>query len=70
VVVIQATRSQCYAKGQGSYPANATIINANGKFVLPGLWDSRNCTFGTKANSMLSSGVTSVIDIGLPTNCR
>src|SRR5262245_23556065 len=42
VVVIQGNRIMAVSrKGQTPYPANARIIDASGKFVLPGLWDSQ-----------------------------
>ena len=51
-------------KGQG-YPANAQIIKADGKFIIPGLWDNHG--YGTWfINDMyLNHGVTSIVDNGL-----
>src|SRR5271166_2731118 len=41
VVVIEGNKiTRVSRKGQTSYPANAVIIRADGKFVLPGLFDS------------------------------
>src|SRR5689334_13420164 len=43
VVVIEGNKITAVAtKGKVSYPANATIIRADGKFILPGLFDSQN----------------------------
>jgi imidazolonepropionase-like amidohydrolase len=52
-------------KGQGSYPANAQVINAEGKYIIPGLIDSHG--YGTwYLNDMyLNHGVLSTVDNGL-----
>jgi imidazolonepropionase-like amidohydrolase len=52
-------------KGQLSYPPNAQVIKADGKFILPGLMDSHG--YGTWfINDMyLNHGVTSIVDNGL-----
>src|SRR5690348_4395828 len=43
VVVIESNKISAVAtKGRVNYPANATIIRADGKFILPGLFDSQN----------------------------
>src|SRR5437868_12097970 len=42
VIVIQGNRITAVGRaGQVQVPAGATVINANGKFVLPGLWDAQ-----------------------------
>jgi hypothetical protein len=41
VVIIQSNKITAVSrKGQGSYPANAWIVKADGKYVLPGLFDT------------------------------
>lgn len=52
-------------KGQVTYPPNATVIKADGKFITPGLWDNHG--YGTWfINDMyLYHGVTSIVDNGL-----
>ena len=65
VVIIQGNKIAAVSrKGQVAYPANAQVIKADGKFILPGLIDgqvSYNWPFG---EAMLINGVTSTIDIG------
>ena len=50
-------------KGQ-AYPANAQVIRADGKFILPGLWDSQANFYSYQGEPMLNHGVTSFIGIG------
>jgi len=51
VVVIEGNKiASVSRRGQASYSPKPTTINANGKFVLPGLWTLRTPTSGTKAN--------------------
>src|SRR5260370_15547228 len=41
VVIIQGDKiTSVSRKGQANYPANSQIIKADGKFILPGLWDA------------------------------
>ena len=43
VVLIQGNKiTRVARKGQAQYPANAWIIRADGKYILPGLFDSQN----------------------------
>src|SRR5262249_3210333 len=65
VVVIQGNRIVAAGPaGQVQIPAGARVINANGKFVLPGLWDSQTNYAWFWGELMLNEGVTSTIDIG------
>jgi hypothetical protein len=52
-------------KGEAKYPPNAQVINAEGKFIIPGLTDSHG--YGTWfINDMyLNHGVTAIVDNGL-----
>jgi len=52
-------------KGQGSYPANAQVIQADGKFIVPGLWDGHSYGTWFLNDFYLNHGVTSIIDNGL-----
>ena len=65
VVVIQGNRITAVSrKGQTQYPPNAQVINADGKFILPGLWDAQisyNWYFG---EVMLQYGITATVDVG------
>src|SRR5262249_52400996 len=46
VIVIQGNKiASVSRKGQGTYPPNAQVIKADGKFVVPGLWDAHS--YGT-----------------------
>jgi predicted amidohydrolase len=66
VIVITGNKiASVSRKGQLSYPPNAQVIKADGKFILPGLYDSHG--FGTWfINDMyLNHGVTSIVDNGL-----
>jgi len=65
VVVIQGNRIASVShKGQGPYPANAWIIKADGKYVLPGLFDSQNSYSWYFGEAMLNHGITSTVDVG------
>jgi imidazolonepropionase-like amidohydrolase len=65
VVVIESNKITAVAtKGKVNYRANATIIRADGKFILPGLFDSQNSYSWYFGEAMLNHGVTSTIDVG------
>jgi Amidohydrolase family len=65
VVVIEGNRiTSVSRKGQVAYPANAWIIKADGKYVLPGLFDSQNSYSWYFGEAMLNHGITSTIDVG------
>jgi imidazolonepropionase-like amidohydrolase len=66
LIVITGNRiANVSRKGQLSYPPNAQVIKADGKFIMPGLWDNHG--YGTWfINDMyLNYGVTSIVDNGL-----
>jgi hypothetical protein len=65
VVVIQGNKITTVSrKGQVALPAGARIINATGKFVLPGLWDSQTAYSWYFGEAMLIHGITASIDVG------
>ena len=65
VVVIEGNKiTNVSQKGKVTYPANAVIIRADGKYVLPGLFDSQNSYSWYFGEAMLNHGVTSTIDVG------
>ena len=65
VIVIQGNKITAVSKkGQESYPANARVIHAAGKFVLPGLWDSQVAYSWYFGEAMLNHGITSSVDVG------
>src|SRR5689334_17381437 len=60
VVVIQGNRiTAAGGAGQVQVPAGAQIINANGKYVLPGLWDAQTNYSWFNGELNLNQGVTS-----------
>jgi hypothetical protein len=65
VVIIQGNKITAVSRqGQAQIPAGAQVINAGGKFILPGLWDgqvSYNWYFG---EIMLQYGITATVDVG------
>ena len=64
VVILGNKIASVTRKGQVPYPANATIIKAEGKYVLPGLFDSQNSYSWYLGEGMLNYGITSVVDVG------
>ena len=65
LIVIQGNKiTTILRRGQAQVPPGAQVINADGKFILPGLWDgqmSYNWYFG---EMMLNYGITASIDVG------
>ncbi len=49
-------------------PANARIVNATGKFVLPGLIDGRAHWRGWTGELFLNHGITTIVDAGGPSD--
>jgi len=67
VVVIQGNKiTSVSRKGQAAYPANAQVIKADGKFILPGLWDAQVVYQWYFGEMMLNHGITSTIDVANP----
>ena len=65
VVLIQGNRiTNISRKGQVTYPTNAQVIKADGKFILPGLWDAQTIYNWYYGELMLNYGITSTIGIG------
>jgi len=65
VVVVQGNRiTSVSRKGQIATPPGARVINAAGKYVLPGLWDSQVSYSWYFGEMMLRYGITSTIDVG------
>jgi hypothetical protein len=65
VVLIQGhTIAAVGRKGQVTVPPNARVIDGNGKFILPGLWDSQTIYNWYYGELMLNYGITSNIGIG------
>src|SRR5580765_6299056 len=65
VVVIQGNRITAVGrKGAVTVPANARVIDASGKWVLPGLWDGQTIYNWYYGELMFQYGITSNIGIG------
>ena len=66
VITIQGDRiTGVSRRGQAAIPANAQVIRADGKFILPGLWDSQVSYNWYYGEVMLNYGITSTIDVGI-----
>ncbi|OFW44221.1 MAG: hypothetical protein A3J28_18125 [Acidobacteria bacterium RIFCSPLOWO2_12_FULL_60_22] len=65
LIIIRGNRIETVSrKGQASYPADAQVLRADGKFILPGLMDA-HCHYGEwMPELMLNHGVTSVFEVG------
>jgi hypothetical protein len=65
VIVIQGNRiTRVATTSQASYPANAQVINAAGRFILPGLFDSQVSYAWYLGEGLINHGITSTIDVG------
>ena len=65
VVVIRGNRIESVSSGNPpSTEDGATVIDAEGRFILPGLWDSQVSYSGYYGEIMLNYGITSTIDVG------
>jgi hypothetical protein len=66
VVVIEGSRITRVGRvGEGRYPRGAEVIDARGKYVLPGLWDAMVSYQWFYGEVMLNHGITSTIDVGI-----
>lgn len=67
-VVIRGNRITAISpSGKAAIPAGAKVVNASGRFLLPGLWDMHVHLTKAGANSLplfLANGITSVRDMG------
>jgi hypothetical protein len=64
-IVIQGDRiSRVGPAAEVQAPAGATVINAAGKFVIPGLWDTHTHTRDYDGDLNINHGVTSTMDMG------
>jgi hypothetical protein len=64
VIVLRGNKIESVSQnGGGPIPADATVIHAEGKFVLPGLIDAHLHYSGMMAELLLNHGVTTAFDI-------
>ena len=65
-IVIEGNRiTDVGVAGEIAYPPNAEVIDAGGKFVLPGLWDAMVSYQWFYGEIMLNHGITSTLDVGI-----
>jgi imidazolonepropionase-like amidohydrolase len=65
VVVIEGDRIKAVGrKGQVQYPAQASVIDASGKFVLPGFVESHTHYYHWFGELYLNHGITTAYDLG------
>ena len=65
VIVVRNNRIESVSSdGQTEYPANARVLDASGKFVVPGFMDAHCHYAGWMAELNLHYGVTSIFSIG------
>lgn len=65
VVVLEGDRIASVSSG-GPLPSAETVVDATGKFILPGLIDSHVHYADWAAELFLNHGVTTVVDLGSP----
>ena len=64
-VVIQGSKIQSILSGSSTAASEgATVINAQGKFIVPGLFDAHVHWRGWTGELFLAHGITTVIDLG------
>ncbi len=65
LIIIRDNRIETVSSsGQARYPTDAQVLNADGKFILPGLMDAHVHYAGWMAELNLNYGVTSIFSIG------
>jgi len=65
LIIVRGNRIETVSrKGQASYPAGAQVLQADGKFIIPGLMDAHVHYDEYMAELMLNNGVTAVFEIG------
>ena len=63
-IVVQGNRITNIGRKGANRPANAQVINADGKYILPGLWDGQMNYYWYHGEAFLNNGVTSFVGIG------
>jgi imidazolonepropionase-like amidohydrolase len=64
VILVQGNRiTGVSRRGQVSYPAAAQVIDAKGKYILPGFWEAETVYGWFGGESEILHGVTSISDI-------
>jgi hypothetical protein len=63
-IVIQGNRISKIGKKGDTIASGAQVIRADGKWIVPGLWDAQLNFYSYQGEAMLNSGITSFIGIG------
>src|SRR5262245_41373190 len=63
-IVIQGNRITGVGRKGQNRPPNAQVVNADGKHILPGLWDAQMNYYWYHGETFLNNGVTSFVGIG------
>jgi amidohydrolase family protein len=63
-IVIRGNRIASVGRKGAATPPGAQVVQADGKFIIPGMWDSQLNFYSYQGESMLNSGITSFIGIG------
>jgi len=63
-LVIDGTRIRSVGRKGQAAPSGAQVVNADGKFIVPGLWDGLANFLWYQGEIFLNNGVTSFIGIG------
>src|SRR5262245_37009163 len=63
-IVIQGNRITNIGRKGQNRPANAQVINADGKYIVPGLWDAQMNYYWYHGEAFLNNGITSYVGIG------
>jgi hypothetical protein len=68
-IVIEGNKIQSIGpRASVQRPAGARVINAQGKFIVPGLWDAHTHWRGWTGELFLAHGVTTILDLGTTTD--
>ena len=63
-IVIRRDRITAIGRRGATIPQGARVVSADGKFIIPGLWDAQVNFYSHSGEPMLNHGVTSFIGIG------
>src|SRR6266536_1826507 len=63
-IVIRQGRITAIGRQGATIPQGAKVVAADGKFIIPGLWDAQVNFYSHSGEPMLNHGVTSFIGIG------
>src|SRR4029453_14375585 len=63
-IVVRGNRIAAIGRPGGAAPPGARVVVADGKFIIPGLWDAQLNFYSHHGEAMLNHGVTSFVGIG------